>query len=111
MWPLVLLKELSDNALDACESSGVLPQITISIEDDAFTVTDNGPGLPARIIKRALDYTVRISDKRHYVAPTRGQLGNALKLVFAAAYVATGTGASRSGRMANFTGSKSAWTD
>ena len=48
MWPLVLLKELSDNALDACESSGVLPQITSSIEDDAFIVTDNGPGLPSK---------------------------------------------------------------
>jgi DNA topoisomerase VI subunit B len=92
MWPLVLLKELMDNGLDACEGAGVPPKIVISIEDNGFTVTDNGPGLSAEIIERALDYTVRVSDKRHYVAPTRGQLGNALKLVFAAAYVATGTG-------------------
>jgi hypothetical protein len=38
----------------------------------------------------ALDYNVRVSDKRHYISPSRGQLGNALKCVFPAAYVATG---------------------
>jgi hypothetical protein len=31
-----------------------------------------------------------VSDKAHYVSPTRGQLGNALKCVWAAPYVARG---------------------
>ena len=89
-WPLMLVKELIDNALDACEDAGVVPEISVSLEDDAVSVQDNGPGLPAEILERSLDYSVRVSDKSYYVSPTRGQLGNALKCVWAAPYVASG---------------------
>jgi DNA topoisomerase VI subunit B len=93
LWPLVIAKELIDNALDACESvAGCAPEISVTLEPDSLTVSDNGPGLPPRMVKRSLDYTVRVSDKKHYVAPTRGQLGNALKCVWAAPFVATGSG-------------------
>jgi DNA topoisomerase VI subunit B len=89
-WPVALLKELVDNALDACEATGVAPEVAVSITGDSFAVGDNGPGLPAPTLMRSLDYTVRVSDKAHYVAPTRGQLGNALKCLWAAPFVATG---------------------
>jgi DNA topoisomerase VI subunit B len=89
-WPLALLKELIDNALDACETAGVAPEIRVAIEPDALTVEDNGPGLPESTLKRSLDYLVRVSDKAHYVSPTRGQLGNALKCLWAAPYVIDG---------------------
>jgi DNA topoisomerase VI subunit B len=85
-WPLALVKELIDNGLDACENSGTPPQIEIDLEPDALCVRDNGPGLPAPVIERSLDYLTRVSDKAHYVSPTRGQLGNALKCVYAASY-------------------------
>jgi DNA topoisomerase VI subunit B len=62
----------------------------VTVEDDAVCVSDNGAGLPAATIERSLDYSVRVSDKNHYVSPTRGQLGNALKCVWAAPFVATG---------------------
>src|SRR5262249_25885539 len=42
----------------------------------------------------SLDYNVRVSDKSLYVTPTRGQLGNALKCVWAAPFVAHGNKAS-----------------
>ncbi len=75
LWPLVLVKELIANALDASEATtAITPDITVTIDNDALTVTDNGPGLPAAIVERSLDYRVRISNKKHYVAPTRGQL-------------------------------------
>lgn len=90
LWPLALVKELVDNALDACEGAGVLPCIGIDVAADAVTVADNGPGLPAATLERSLDYMVRVSDKAHYVSPTRGQLGNALKCLWAAPFVATG---------------------
>jgi DNA topoisomerase VI subunit B len=90
LWPLALVKELIDNALDACESAGVPPQITVTVTDDSVTVTDNGPGMPPETLERSLDYLVRVSDKQHYVSPTRGQLGNAFKCIWAAVYVATG---------------------
>ena len=90
LWAATTIKELVDNALDATESANVAPEIAITLESDSVTVKDNGPGLPASTIKSALDYQVRVSDKSAYISPTRGQLGNALKTVFPAAYVATG---------------------
>lgn len=89
-WPLALLKELVDNALDACETAGVSPEVEVIVEADALSVRDNGPGIPAATLERSLDYLVRVSDKAYYVSPTRGQLGNALKCVWAAPYVDTG---------------------
>ena len=32
-WPLVVLKELVDNALDACEETEVAPEVTIQVND------------------------------------------------------------------------------
>lgn len=89
-WPTALVKELVDNGLDAGESAGVPPEVTVTVEDDAVSIGDNGPGLPAATLERSLDYLVRVSDKNHYVSPTRGQLGNALKCLWAAPFVATG---------------------
>ena len=91
MWPIALLKELLDNALDAAELAGVAPKIGITLAPDGFSVRDNGPGLPEETLERSLDFLVRVSDKAHYVSPTRGQLGNALKCVWAVPFVADGT--------------------
>src|SRR5689334_14941769 len=71
-WPIALLKELLDNALDACEQAGIPPEITVRVEEDAFSVQDNGPGLPEPTLLKAMDYSVRVSNKNHYVSPTRG---------------------------------------
>lgn len=90
-WAIALVKELVDNSLDACESAGILPDIAICLDNDSVTVSDNGPGLPAKVLERSLDYSVRVSTNNGYVSPTRGQMGNALKCVWAAPYVATGT--------------------
>jgi DNA topoisomerase-6 subunit B len=89
-WPIVLVKELIDNALDACEQAGVTPSLTVTVEADAVTVQDNGPGLPAKVLHESLDYMIRVSNKSNYVSPTRGQLGNALKCVWAAPFVIDG---------------------
>jgi DNA topoisomerase VI subunit B len=91
-WPVALLRELVDNALDACESAEVAPEIEVQLANAGFSVTDNGPGLPAEVISRSLDFMQRVSDKALYISPTRGQLGNALKTVWAAPYVARGQG-------------------
>ena len=89
-WPVALAKELCDNGLDACEAEGISPEITISVGPDYFSVADNGPGLPEKVLRDSLNYMVRVSDKAHYVSPSRGQLGNALKCVWAAPFVADG---------------------
>jgi len=89
-WPVAILKELIDNALDACETANIAPEIEVTIDEDGFSVRDNGPGLPSETLARSLDYLKRVSDKTFYVSPTRGQLGNALKTVWAAPFVASG---------------------
>jgi DNA topoisomerase VI subunit B len=88
-WPAVLLKELLDNALDICESADIVPTITVTVTEDSLTVSDNGTGLPASTLETSLNYELRVSDKIMYVAPTRGQLGNALKTVWVLPYVAS----------------------
>jgi len=89
-WPLVLTKELIDNALDACETSEIAPEITVRLDGTRVSVADNGPGLPKKTLKASLDYNSRTSDKAHYVSPTRGQIGNALKCLWAGPFVYNG---------------------
>lgn len=86
-WPLAITKELIDNALDSCETVSVPPFVTVSLDGERVTVADNGPGLPEKTLRRSLDYTETVSDKAHYISPTRGQLGNALKCLWSAPWV------------------------
>jgi DNA topoisomerase VI subunit B len=53
LWPLVLVKELIDNGLDACEATDRAPEITVTLDNDAIAVADNGPGLKPAIIRKA----------------------------------------------------------
>src|SRR5262245_10024755 len=71
LWPLGLTRELIDNGLDGSEKAGASPAVRVTLERDAVAVHDNGPGLPTKVLERSLDYSVRISDKLHYVSPTR----------------------------------------
>ena len=65
VWPVPILRELIDNALDAAELAGVPPVIEITTTDDRITVTDNGPSIPETTIKRSLEYMVRVSTRSH----------------------------------------------
>ena len=86
-WPLVVLKELMDNALDACEEAEVAPVISIIVDPGSITIQDNGGGIDTETIKSILDYTIRVSSREAYVSPTRGAQGNALKTILAMGYV------------------------
>src|SRR5215813_7281842 len=90
-WPLVVLKELLDNALDACEEAGIAPKVAIAVDKTGITVADNGPGLPAETVKGVLDFNVRVSSREAYVSPTRGAQGNALKTIVAMPFVLDGS--------------------
>jgi len=72
-WLSVILKELLDNALDACETARIEPDITIGICDgDTLYVKDNGSGIPTETITKILDFSTRTSDKQAYRSPSRG---------------------------------------
>lgn len=82
----VVLKELLDNSLDACEAAGVEPRITVSAEANAqsswlLAVSDNADGIPPETVDKILNFATRTSDKAAYRSPTRGAQGNALKTV------------------------------
>ncbi len=62
-WPLVVLKELVDNALDACEEAGVAPEITVKVDNGGITVIDNGPGIPESTVAKILDFSIRVSSR------------------------------------------------
>lgn len=81
----VAFKELADNALDACETAGVPPAITIEVHEAegavSFSVKDNGIGIKPETVRKVLNFDTRTSDKTVYRSPTRGAQGNALKTV------------------------------
>jgi DNA-binding transcriptional regulator YdaS (Cro superfamily) len=100
LWPLVVVKELVDNCIDACEEAGVAPDIKVSVEepkdgrgyrhDDGpikIVIEDNGPGIPSETIAGVIDYNIRVSSREAYVSPTRGRQGNALKTILAMGFV------------------------
>jgi DNA topoisomerase VI subunit B len=92
-WPLVVIKELVDNGIDACEEAGIAPVIKVTItigrkrKPTRIVIEDNGPGIPAETVTGLIDYNVRISSREAYISPTRGRQGNALKTILPMAYV------------------------
>jgi DNA topoisomerase VI subunit B len=86
-WPLVLVKELLDNSIDAAEDAGVAPDVVVKVDKTAITSMDNGPGIPPETVARILDFAVRVSSREAYVWPTRGAQGNALKTIIAMPFV------------------------
>jgi len=84
---LTAVKEAVDNSLDACEEAGILPDITVVIEDlqpdrpasakssrYRITVVDNGPG----IIKKQVEHIfgrLLYGSKFHRLKMSRGQQG------------------------------------
>jgi DNA topoisomerase VI subunit B len=90
-WPLVILKELIDNALDDAEESSIAPHISIAVRRGLIIVADNGSGMKPEVVKSILDYQVRVSSREAYVSPTRGAQGNALKTILAMPFALSGT--------------------
>ena len=90
-WPLVILKELTDNAIDAAEEANTPPVIRVEVTNGEIVITDNGPGIPAETVADILDFSARVSSREAYASPTRGAQGNALKTIVAMAFALDGT--------------------
>jgi DNA topoisomerase VI subunit B len=95
-WLRVIVKELVDNGIDACEEAETAPVIKVTIatgkkgEPTRLIVEDNGPGIGPDTVKGIIDYNIRISSREAYVSPTRGRQGNALKTILPMAFVLGG---------------------
>ena len=87
-WPLVKVKELTDNA----EANGIAPVVSITVDEDGITVTDNGGGIDIDpdVVARMLDYNTRVSSTETIVNPMRGRQGNASQTIFAIPFALDG---------------------
>jgi DNA topoisomerase VI subunit B len=70
-WPLVIAKELIDNALDACEEAEIAPEISIEVSAarGEIVIADNGPGLPSATLGGVLDIPSASRAARHMSHP------------------------------------------
>jgi DNA topoisomerase-6 subunit B len=84
---LTTVKEAVDNSLDACEEAGILPNVTIIIEDlqpdrpasakqsrYRVTVVDNGPGIVRKQVENVFGRLL-FGSKFHRLKMSRGQQG------------------------------------
>ena len=83
---LTTVKEAVDNALDACEEAGILPDIEVRIEElqtppspskpgrYRVTVTDNGPGIVRKQVENIFGKLL-YGSKFHRLKMSRGQQG------------------------------------
>jgi len=103
-WPLVVLKELLDNALDAAEEAEIAPLIAVTVRPGEIVVQDNGTGIAEETIRSIRDYSIRVSSREAYVSPSRGAQGNALKTILAMGYVLDRERLSEGGDLGDATG-------
>ena len=80
-WPIYVVKELLDNALDAAEEAGIAPQVEIELGNSQIVVADNARGIAAETVKRLLDLGSRTSARARYISPSRGAQGQALSTI------------------------------
>src|SRR5512143_3879910 len=72
------VKEAVDNALDACEEAGILPEIRVEVRqrygESRVVVEDNGPGIVESQIARIFGKLL-YGSKFHKLSQSRGQQG------------------------------------
>ncbi|MDD1679060.1 MAG: DNA topoisomerase VI subunit B [Methanomicrobiales archaeon] len=91
---ITTVKEAVDNALDACEEAGVLPDIFVQvrkISDDVFRigVEDNGPGIVPEQIPPVFGKLL-YGSRFHQIKQSRGQQGIGISAAILYAQLTTG---------------------
>lgn len=92
---LTTVKEAVDNALDACEEAGIVPEISVDIEQVGETryrvaVMDNGPGIVRKQIPRIFAKLL-YGSKFHRLRMSRGQQGIGISAAGMYGQLTTGT--------------------
>ena len=92
---LTTVKEAVDNALDACEEAGIVPEISVDIRQMAenrfrVDITDNGPGIVRAQIPRIFAKLL-YGSKFHRLRMSRGQQGIGISAAGMYGQLTTGT--------------------
>jgi DNA topoisomerase-6 subunit B len=90
----IVIHELVTNSLDACEEAGIMPEVTVKIEELGeehyrVTVKDNGPGIPKTHVGKALGQMLA-GTKFHRYIQQRGQQGIGSSGCTMFSYITTG---------------------
>ncbi len=91
---LTATKEAVDNSLDACEEAGILPELTITIDElaeDRFrlAIEDNGPGIVRTQVAKVFGKLL-YGSKFHVMRQSRGQQGIGISAAGMYAQLTTG---------------------
>ena len=91
---LTVVKEAVDNALDACEEAGILPEIIVEIYETSpgkylVVVEDNGPGIVREQIPHIFARLL-YGSKFHKLSQSRGQQGIGISAAVLYAQLTTG---------------------
>ena len=90
----MIVHEFVTNSLDACEEAGILPEISVEVNElgkDHYmvSVSDNGPGIPKSHIGKALGQMLA-GTKFHRYIQQRGQQGIGAAACTMFSYITTG---------------------
>ncbi|MEM0448547.1 MAG: DNA topoisomerase VI subunit B [Methanomassiliicoccales archaeon] len=91
---IMAVKEAVDNALDACEEAGILPEILVKIErvdekEFRMTVEDNGPGIVPHMIPNVFGRLL-FGSRFHAIRQSRGQQGIGISATVMYGQITTG---------------------
>ncbi|MCI0565343.1 MAG: ATP-binding protein, partial [Nitrososphaera sp.] len=91
----IIVHELVTNSLDACEEAGIMPEISVQVEEIEknehykLTIKDNGPGIPKPHLGKALGQMLA-GTKFHRYLQQRGQQGIGAAACTMFSYLTTG---------------------
>lgn len=102
---ITCVKEAVDNALDACEDAGILPDILVKIrrvEKNVYRITieDNGPGIIKEQIPKVFGKLL-YGSRFHVIRQSRGQQGIGISSAVLYAQLTTGKPAEITSKVAN----------
>jgi len=91
---IMAVKEAVDNALDACEEAGYLPEILVRLEkvdqnEFKMTVEDNGPGIVPEMIPNVFGRLL-FGSRFHAIRQSRGQQGIGISATVMYGQITTG---------------------
>jgi DNA topoisomerase VI subunit B len=92
---ITAIKEAVDNALDACEEAGILPDVRVTVDKTAHadelkvTVEDNGPGIVERQLGNIFGRLL-YGSRFHAIRQSRGQQGIGISAVVLYGQLTTG---------------------